>query len=108
MLADLSKQDRLRLLRFVCSFAWTDLEVSAEERRYAMKLASRLRLSPKEKRQVEQWLERPPAPEEVDPFDVPHEHRALFVKALQQVAETDGAVTPEERMTLVLFKRLTA
>ncbi|MCC6527150.1 MAG: TerB family tellurite resistance protein, partial [Polyangiaceae bacterium] len=34
MLSKLSKTDRMRLMRFVCSFAWADLEVQNEERAY--------------------------------------------------------------------------
>lgn len=107
MLADLPKGDRLLLLRFVCSFAWTDLEVDEEERRFVRRLASRLDLDPEEEKQVSRWLQVPPLPEEVDPQDVPPEHRDLFCKALRAVAERDGVVNEEEALTLQLFDRLT-
>ena len=107
MLRDLPKDERLRLLRFACSFAWTDLQVDEEERRYVRRLAGRLDLDPEEEARVARWLDVPPPPEDVDPQDVPPEHRDLFVKALRAVAERDGAINDEERLTLALFERLT-
>ena len=40
--SDLEGEDRLRLLRFVCSFAWADLEVDEAERGFVYKLIDQL------------------------------------------------------------------
>ena len=43
-LDQLSRTDRLRLMRFVCSFVWADLQVRDRERAFVRKLADRLGL----------------------------------------------------------------
>ena len=58
-LARLSPRERLRLLRFVASFAWSDLAVTAGERAYVHRLVSRLHLTPEEALEVEGWLKSP-------------------------------------------------
>ena len=73
-LSELERADRLRLLKFVCAFAWADLEVHPEERAFALRLVRRLGLDEAEERQVTGWLEVPPPPESVDPTDIPAEH----------------------------------
>ena len=106
MLKDLNHEDRLRLMKFVCSFAWADLEVRPEERAYVADLVERLQLSTEEARQVRAWLESPPRADEVDPNEVPPQHRQVFVDAARAVLEQDGEVNEEEAFTLALFERL--
>jgi hypothetical protein len=106
MLHKLSRPDRLRLMRFVCSFAWADLEVQNEEREFIARLIRRLELDEEEKRQVEGWLLVPPPPEEVDPSTVPVEHRQLFLETVRGLIAADKFVDPEERESLSLFEQL--
>lgn len=106
MLDQLDHDERLRLLRFACSFAWTDLEVQPEERVFIASLAERLGLSDAELARVQAWLKVPPRPEEVDPTQVPVEHRQVFVDALTAVVERDNVVSPDEAEMLELFKQL--
>jgi hypothetical protein len=103
---ELSREDRLRLLRFVCSFAWTDLEVNDEERDFVRRLVDRFDLSEEDRVRVGQWLERPPAPDEVDPADVPISHRELFLHMARSVVATDGRLEPGERDSLAIFEEL--
>ncbi|MBW2266984.1 MAG: TerB family tellurite resistance protein [Deltaproteobacteria bacterium] len=93
-------------MKFVCSFAWADLEVQAEERRTIADLVERLELDADERKIVDGWLEVPPDPEGVDPQLVPAEHRAAFVKAIENVITADGVVTPREREQLVLLGQM--
>jgi uncharacterized tellurite resistance protein B-like protein len=102
----LSRGERMQLLRFVTSFAWADLTISAGERAYVHRLVSRLHLDPEEARSVEGWLQVPPAPDDVDPTDVPPEHRQLFISAVRQMVEADGEISPEERENLALLEQL--
>ena len=74
---ELSKEDRLRLMKFVCSFAWADLQIADAERKLVQKLVRKLKLDTDEKKQVEGWLELPPLAEDLDPAQIPDEHRAL-------------------------------
>ena len=42
----LSKEDRLQLMKFVCSFAWADLRIEQAEREMVHKLVRKLKLGP--------------------------------------------------------------
>ncbi len=105
-LSKLNKTDRLRLMRFVCSFAWADLEINAKERALVKRMVQALRLDAEEKKQVQGWLEKPPRPDEVDPTSVPHAHRKLFIDAIKAMIVADGVVTAEEVEDLKLFVAL--
>ncbi len=102
----LNEEDRLRLLRFVCSFAWADLSVSEPERGLVHKLEAQLGLKPEELEEVQEWLRIPPAPEDVDPTDVPAEHRQLFLDMALQMVGVDGHLSEQELETLQLFEKL--
>lgn len=103
----LRRQERLQLLKFVASFAWADLHVSARERAFVQGMIRRLDLPRRERAEVEGWLLTPPGPDEVDPGLVPHAHRRLFLEAVRGVVEADGRVSPEEAEALALFEALT-
>jgi uncharacterized membrane protein YebE (DUF533 family) len=105
MFGALSPADRLLLLKFVCAYAWTDLEIQAGERRFVERLVERLALGPEERREVEAWLHVAPSPSEVDPERVPAEHRHTFVEAVRAVMYADGAVDDEERAQLERLKK---
>ena len=106
MFSDMNPADRIRLMQFVCSFAWADLEVRPEERKFIGDLVLRLELGADETRQVQRWLEVPPAPEDLDPTDVPRLHREAFLEAIEGLIRADGEVADEERENLALFKQL--
>ena len=102
----LSRAERLQLLRFVCSFVWADLRVTADERAFVHKMVRRLKLHPAEAEEVERWLEVPPPPDSVDPAAIPDRHRQIFLDAVREAASADGHVGSAEREDLVLFERL--
>ena len=66
MLDALNREDRLQLMRFVCSFAWADLEIADAERDFIVKLVVRLGLDDEEQEQVANWLEVPPRADDLD------------------------------------------
>jgi uncharacterized tellurite resistance protein B-like protein len=105
-LKKLSTTDRMRLMKFVCSFAWADLEVHAKERALINKLAKTLGLDKDELKQVEQWLVLPPRAEEVDPAQIPVKHRELFLDAVRDVVAADGKLAVEEKESLDLLQQL--
>jgi uncharacterized tellurite resistance protein B-like protein len=104
--AGLDRAARLQLMKFVCSFAWADLEIRPEEREFVARMIQRLGLDAGEARQVEGWLKVPPPPESVDPTEIPLEHRRLFVESIKGVIEADGEVALEERENLGLLEQL--
>lgn len=106
MLDDLPPADRLRLMKFVCAVAWSDLRVAGEERLFVADCIRRLQFAPDEKAQIWQWLEVPPAPEEIDPADVPPEHRQTFIAALGKLVAADQTISHEERESLLLLSQL--
>jgi hypothetical protein len=105
-LQELTRDVRLLLMRFVCSFAWADLEVKTEERALVARMVRRLKLDEEERQQVLRWLESPPAPDSVDPTLVPRAHRMKFLRAVESTVSVDGEVSPEERDSLLLFAKL--
>lgn len=106
MTDSLEPRERLQLLKFVCSFAWADLEVRPEERAFVARMVERLALGADERAQVRRWLERPPSPDSVDPMTVPREHRETFLEAIEGVIASDGEIAPEERESLALLRDL--
>jgi uncharacterized tellurite resistance protein B-like protein len=105
MPASLAREDRLRLMKFVCTFAWADLEIQSEERDFVGKMIKHLELED-DRRQIEGWLKHPPAPEEVDPTDIPAEHRELFLDAVRRLVAADDRIDPKEAEMLALFEQL--
>ncbi len=102
----LDREDRLRLMRFICSFAWADLEIQDEERAFVRKLVGELELDEEERRQVEQWLQVPPPAEELDPADIPREHRQIFLDTARAMIVADGKIDPEEAENFALLEAL--
>lgn len=105
-LKDLSNDDRMRLVRFACSFAWADLEIRPKERDLVRKLQKQLGLTAEEGKQVDGWLQVPPAPEDVDPAKIPREHRELFLRAAREMITADGDVDADEAEAFELFQQL--
>ena len=106
MLNKLSREDQLRLMKFVCSFAWADLEVQDQEKTFVAKMVRRLELSDEDKKLVQGWLEVPPPPEEVDPSTVPVEHREVFLETIRALIAADDVFDPDEKENLKLFEQL--
>lgn len=100
MLEGLSPSDRLLLLGFLCAFAWTDLEVTDNERRFVRRILALAELGPDDAQQVEQWLAVAPSPGDVDPKRVPPQHRRVFLDAVRAMVYADGKVDDEERASL--------
>lgn len=103
--ADLDREDRLRLMRFVCAFAWADLEVQDDEKAVVEKLIKTLGLE-NDRDQIDRWLKSPPPPEEVDPTRVPRAHRELFLDAARAVFSADGVIDPKEQENFELLEQL--
>lgn len=105
MLDRLDRAQRLQLVKFLCSFAWADLEVREEERRFVTRMVERLDLDAEERAAVREWIAHPPA---IDPTSVPAAHRVLFLEAVQGLIEADGEIAPEEAESLALLRELFA
>jgi uncharacterized tellurite resistance protein B-like protein len=106
MLEELDRRERLRLVQFVCSFAWADFEIQPEERVFISRLIRRLDLDDEEDLQVQQWLDRPPALDDLDPTSIPTAHRRFFVEAIEGLISADGEIAEEERESFEIFKQL--
>jgi uncharacterized tellurite resistance protein B-like protein len=106
MLDQLDRRDRMRLVEFVCSFAWADFEIQPEERVFIARLIRRLGLDEEEDLKVQQWLERPPKLDGLDPTSIPAAHRRVFVDAIEGLIAADGEVAAEEQDSFEIFKQL--
>ena len=106
MLDQLDRSERMRLVEFVCTFAWADLEIQPEERVFISRLIRRLELNEQEDLQIQQWLDRPPSLDELDPTSIPAAHRRFFVEAIEGLISADGEIADEEHETFEIFKQL--
>lgn len=106
MLEELNRDDRMQLMRFVCSFAWADLEIRPEERDFIIKMITRLELDEDETAQVAAWLQVPPRADDLDPEDIPREHRKLFLDAARAMILSDGSVEQVEAENLIILDAL--
>jgi len=106
MFENLSTTERLQLMKFVCAFAWADLDVSGEEKLFVADCIRRLHFTDVEKKQVWAWLEVPPEPDEIDPSDIPAAHRQAFIEALGRLVAADDEISSGEREALVLLSQL--
>ena len=97
MFEQLSRDDRLLLLRFVCAFAWTDLEIRDGERKFVERLMERMQLSAEDRAEVAGYLHVAPSPEATNPKLVPREHRRIFIDSVRALIYADGEVDTEER-----------
>ena len=105
---ELNRADRLRLVKFLCSFAWADLEVRNEERVFVSRVVEQLQLDDEDQEKIQGWLTVPPSPESVDPMLVPRAHRKVFLDSIEGVIVSDGVITAEERENFDLLKTLLA
>ncbi len=108
MLKNLSREERLQLMRFVCSFAWADLEIKSKERALVRKMIQELDLVPEDVKKVEEWLKVPPRAEDVDPNNIPRAHRKMFLDAARRMIDADGNVDAEEAESFSLLEDLLA
>jgi len=106
MLETMNSHERLKLMRFVCSFAWADLEISDAERAFVHKLVGRLDLTRHEQAQVAGWMTMPPRAEELDPYDIPTQHRTVFLSTVRAMMASDGQVTEGEVETYKILEQL--
>ncbi|MEZ4230388.1 MAG: TerB family tellurite resistance protein [Polyangiaceae bacterium] len=104
MFDKLDSEARLLLLRFVCAFAWADLELKETEERFVRSLVEKLDLGEEESAQVDDWLITAPSPESVDPKLIPAEHKRIFIEAVRAVMYVDGDVDEDERAQLDALK----
>lgn len=108
MLSSLAREERLRLMKFLCSIAWADLEVQSEERTFVRRMVTRLGLDASEAAQVDAWLQVPPRIDDVDPADIPLEHRKLFLDTIRELVLADGSVDEQEQASMSLLEDLLA
>ena len=87
-----------------CVAAWSDLEIQKEERAIILDLCVRLALPQPDIIRAQSWLDGPPP--YLDPNQIPREHAAVFLAALEEVIASDGRIQPEESETMSLIREL--
>ena len=103
---DLNHTEKLDLVRFVCTFAWADLDIAEPERKFVCELVERLGLPDEAVEQAISWLDFPPNEDEVDPNMVPDAHRKLFLDVALEMVGADGVADVMEIENYALFKLL--
>ena len=101
-LNELNAGARRSLMMLACHAAWSDLAVVQAERDVVTALAKRLQLDEAALADVNRWLAGPPP--EIDPYDLPREHKEVLCATLLEVVEADGVLAPEECETLRLVR----
>ena len=96
MLEELTVEEKLRLVRFMCAFAWADLDVSEREQALLSALIRKLDLPDEARLEAESWIEHPPDEEELDPNDIPLAQRRLFVSAATEIRRARRAIVVDE------------
>lgn len=102
---ELQSEERLKLLRLVCTMAWADSEVQQHEKGFIAKLIFSMGTPASEIRQVKKWLEAPPPEDDLDPASIPKEHREMFLEACRGVMTADGTVTDGEKAALAKLEK---
>lgn len=106
MLEKLTDDEKLRLLRFLCTFAWADLSVGDPERRLVQDLIRRFGLGSDDSIMAAGWLDHPPNEEDIDPTDIPKEHRQLVLDAVLEMVSVDGHVDSMEAESFAVLSAL--
>lgn len=99
----LSKADRLQVLRFAASFVWADLEVRAPERRFLSHLADELAV---DRTELPRLLALPPTAEEIDPASVSRAAAVAVRSAALRAIASDGHVDAAEMTMFELLDDL--
>ncbi len=102
---DLSSDERLILMRFLCAFAWADGEVQGQERAVIMSLLEHMQFSTDQRREVIGLLDQAPVDEEIDLTSVSEKHRIMFRDLAYAVVSADGRVHPGEKRLLALVNK---
>ena len=97
MFEEMSRDDRMLLLRFVCAFAWTDLTIHDGERKFVERLIQRMQLSSEDRAEALAYLHVAPSPEATNPKLIPQAHRRVFIDSVRALIYADGEVDTEER-----------
>ena len=106
MLSDLTIEERLRLVRFMCAFAWADLDIAEREVALIRDLIAKLELPEAARDEAEGWLQHPPHEEDLHPYDIPDAHKRMFLEAAAELIGVDGHVDRMEVENLALFEVL--
>ena len=105
---DLTTEDKLRVMRFICAFAWADLEIQSDERNIITQIMKALDLEEEHHGKVHLWLERPPRAEDVDPFTIPENLKGIIIDAAKAVILADGELQDSEMDLLELLQNIFA
>ena len=103
---DLSTESKLRLVRFVCSFAWADLEIAEKEREFVRNLLVELELDEEDAQEALRWLDQPPREDEVDPFEIPKEEARIYLKTVVEMVGADDVLDRMELEAFAIFEEL--
>ena len=99
----LTSEERVELMRFLCSFAWADDEVQDEERVVLMKVLDNIGLGEDDRTKVLAWLEERPDMTGFDFGSIPQDKRDIFLDLAFSVASAHGGLAKEELAHLQMF-----
>ena len=105
-LQSLTLQEKLDLLAFASAFAWADLEIQHQERRIYMAIVDEMGLVDNEREIALSLLSSPPRAEQIDPMNIPVEHRTLFLSTAHNIILADNELKATETSMLDLLRSI--
>ena len=103
---ELTTEEKLSVMRFICAFAWADLEIQQAERKLINQIMEVIQLAEEHRPTVLGWLDRPPRAEDVDPLSIPDNLKELILDAATGVILADGELQDAEIDLLDLFQQI--
>ena len=104
---ELTAAERLELMRFLCSFAWADGEVQAQERVLLEQILGGLGLEAEARAKATTWLFSPPDMAGFDFGAIAPGKRQLFLDKAFAVASAHGGIAADELRHLKMFMSFT-
>ena len=103
---ELTTDEKLRVMRFICAFAWADLEIQSDEVKLIHQIMNALDLDKIHYPTVLGWLKRPPRAEDVDPLSIPDNLKEIILDAATGVILADGELQDSEMEMLELLQNI--
>jgi hypothetical protein len=104
MIENCTSEEKLQIMRFICTFAWADLKVVQAERQFIMRFCDTLVLNDDERKEVESWLKHPQHPDDIDPFSLPKHLHEYVLSAAQAISIVDGEFDDKESELLEILQ----
>ena len=106
MKENFTSEEKMQIMRFICTFAWADLKVVPSEKLMIERFCNTLQLDENQRKEVNSWTKRPIHPEDIDPFSIPDHLKKYILSAAKAISIVDGDFDEKEAELLELLQNL--